>query len=43
MDVDMITNTMKYDINNRWVIHTLNQQEVSNPRLFESFSFEEKG
>jgi len=41
MDVDMIMNTMKYDINNRWVIHTLSQQK-GNPRLFESFSFEEK-
>jgi hypothetical protein len=30
MDVNMITNTMKYDTNKKWVIHNLNQQEVGN-------------
>jgi hypothetical protein len=43
MDVNMITNTMKYDTNKKWVIHNLNQQEVGNSRLFKNFSFEEEG
>jgi hypothetical protein len=43
MDVDMITNTVKYDINKRWVIHNLNQQEVGNVGFFKNISFEEKG
>jgi len=30
MDVNMIMNIMKYDTNNKWVIHNLNQQEVGN-------------
>jgi hypothetical protein len=42
MDVDMITNIMKYDTNKRWVIHNLSQQEVGNLWLFEIFSFEEE-
>jgi hypothetical protein len=42
MDVD-IMNTVKYDTNERWLIHNLSQQELSNPQLFKNFSFETKG
>jgi hypothetical protein len=43
MDVDMITNIMKYDTNKRWVIRNLSQQEVGNLWFLENFSFEKKG
>jgi hypothetical protein len=39
----MIMNTVKYDINKRWVIHNLSQQEVGNSWLLEKNSFEEEG
>jgi len=42
MDVDMNTNTVKYDTNTRWVTHNLSQQKVSNLRLFEKNYFEKK-
>jgi hypothetical protein len=42
MDVNMIMNTMKNDINKRWIIHNLNQQEVNNPRIFENL-YKKKG
>jgi hypothetical protein len=40
MDVDMIMNIVKYDTNEKWVIHNLNQQKMGNLRLLENFSFE---
>jgi hypothetical protein len=43
MDVNMITNVVKYNTNKRWVVHNLNEQEVDNPWLLEKKSFEEEG
>jgi len=38
MDVDIIMNAVKYDINKRWVIHNLSPQEVDNSQLLEKNS-----